>query len=245
MNSVDGSSTKVLVFLVAYNEEKTIGELIGEIREKVDLGGLPWEILVVDDGSRDRTGAAARGRGVRVIRHPVNLGIGAAEQTGLLFARRSGYDIAVRMDGDGQHPPEAVGSLVREVAGGAAQLAVGSRFVDRRTGGFRSTLLRRIGIGYFSLLCLFLTGRRVKDPTSGLRCFGRESIELLTRLPASDYPEVESFMDAAGSGLAVKEVPVSFRSRKSGASSIRFFQSIYFMVKVSMAIMVSALRGRP
>jgi glycosyltransferase involved in cell wall biosynthesis len=236
---------KVLVFLVAYNEEKNIGELIGEIREKVELGGLAWELLVVDDGSTDRTGAVARSRGARVVRHPVNLGIGASEQTGLIFARRIGCDIAVRMDGDGQHPPEAAWSLVREVAGGEAHLAVGSRFVDRRTGGFKSTLLRRIGIGYFSWLCRLLTGRRVKDPTSGLRCFGRESIDLFTSLPPSDYPEVESVMDAVGSGLTVKEVPVHFRSRKSGVSTIRFFQSIYFMIKVSLAIMVAAFREPP
>jgi glycosyltransferase involved in cell wall biosynthesis len=236
---------RALLFVVAYNEEKNLGALIAEIREKVRLPGWQWDLVVVDDGSSDGSGRVAAGCGARVLRHPVNLGIGAAEMTGLLFARKRGYDLAVRMDGDGQHPPEGVADLVAAVAEGKAHLSIGSRFVDGSAEGSRSTFLRRIGIGYFSLLCFLLTGKRIKDPTSGFRCFARESIEALTAVPAQDYPEVESFIDASRWGLRVLEVPSRFRERRGGASSIRLVRSVYFMIKVTLAILVASIRARP
>lgn len=239
---MDGLKKKVLLFILAYNEERNLRDLICEIGEKVDLGEIEWDLVVIDDGSSDSSGQVASTCGVKVIRHPINLGIGPSEQTGIIFAARNGYDIAVRIDGDGQHPPESVADLVGQVASGRAQMAVGSRFAGGMTEGFQSSLLRRIGIRYFSLLLFLLTGRRIKDPTSGFRCFGRESMNLLARLPPPDFPEVETLLGALRSGLEIREVPVAFRPRRSGLSSIRFYHSAYFMVKVTMALVVTALR---
>lgn len=242
---MNSEKQKVLLFIVAYNEEKNLGPLISEIREKVKLRDFECDLVVVDDGSSDATSRVARESSARVLRHPVNLGIGAAEQTGLLFAKKHHFDIAVRIDGDGQHPPESVEVLIAEVAGGRCHVSIGSRFVDEAADGFKSTRLRRIGIKYFSFLCRLLSGKRVKDPTSGFRCFGRESIGLLTQIPSQDFPEVESFIDITRCGLDIKEVPAAFRSRKEGFSSIKFHHSVYYIVKVTLAILVASMRKKP
>ncbi|MFH1434666.1 MAG: glycosyltransferase family 2 protein [Pseudomonadota bacterium] len=236
---------KILLFIVAYNEEKSLPGLLREVREKAGLEGRRYEMIVIDDGSTDSTRQAAEDRGMKVVRHPVNLGIGAAEQTGLKYAQKNHYDVAVRIDGDGQHPPESIAGLVEEVVSGRADLAVGSRFVRRSTDGFKSTWMRRMGIRYFSAVCFMLTGKRIKDPTSGFRCFGRDSIELLTQIPPADFPEVESFIEAVRGGLRVGEIAAPFRARKGGASSIKFHHSIYYMIKVTMAVLVAALRKKP
>jgi glycosyltransferase involved in cell wall biosynthesis len=232
---------RVLVFVVALNEEKSLGPLLDEIRDTIGSRSGAWELVVVDDGSTDRTGAVAASRGVRVLRHPVNLGIGAAEQTGLLYAKKMKFQVAVRIDGDGQHSPESIADLLEELDRGA-HLVIGSRFLGSAGGGFRSTLLRRMGIRYFSLLCFLLSGKRVKDPTSGFRCFAPESISLLTGIPAQDYPEVESFIEASRSGLRVREVAARFRPRSGGESSISAIRAAYFMVKVTLAVLVASLR---
>jgi glycosyltransferase involved in cell wall biosynthesis len=235
--------TRVLVFVVALNEEKSLGPLLDEVRDAIGARGGRWELVVVDDGSTDRTGAVAASRGVKVLRHPVNLGIGAAEQTGLLYAKKMKFDAAVRMDGDGQHGPESIGEMLEELGRGA-HLVIGSRFLDGAAGGFRSTLPRRLGIRYFSLLCFLLSGRKVKDPTSGFRCYAPESISLLTGIPAQDYPEVESFIEASRSGLRVREVAARFRPRSGGASSIGVLGAAYFMVKVTLAVLVAVMRRK-
>ncbi len=234
---------RVLVFVVALNEEKSLGPLLDEIRRTIEPRGGAWELVVVDDGSTDGTGTVAASRGVRVLRHPVNLGIGAAEQTGLLYAKKMKFRTAVRVDGDGQHCPESIEDLVAEQDRGA-HMVIGSRFVSGRGDGFRSTLLRRVGIRYFSLLCRLISGKRVTDPTSGFRCFAAESISLLTEIPAQDYPEVESFIEASRSGLLVREVAARFRPRTGGVSSIGAFRAVYFMVKVTLAVLVAAMRKK-
>ena len=240
-----GPGQKILLFIVAYNEEKSLPGLIRELREKIGPASSACEMIVVDDGSTDSTRQAAGDLGMKVVRHPVNLGIGAAEQTGLLYASKNNFDVAVRIDGDGQHPPESIAGLLEEVVSGRVDLAVGSRFVRSSTNGFKSTRLRRIGIKYFSALCFMLTGKMIKDPTSGFRCFGRDSIELLTEIPPADFPEVETFIEVVRCGLRVGEVAAPFRSRKGGASSIKFHHSIYYMIKVTMAVLVAGLRRKP
>ncbi len=197
--------------------------------------------MVVDDGSTDSTGRVAREAGARVLRHPVNLRIGAAEQTGILLALREGFDAAVRLDGDGQHPAAGIGPLVDELLSGRADMAVGSRFIDRGK-GYLSTPARLVGIAILSSLMRILSGARVTDPTSGFRAFGPRAMRLIAALPASDYPEPETVIDARRAGLRHVEVPLPFRARTEGTSSIGPLRAVYYMSKISLAVLVAAVR---
>jgi glycosyltransferase involved in cell wall biosynthesis len=230
---------RVLAVILARNEEERVGDVVREVLEAPGIPGSV-DVVVVDDGSTDSTADAAREAGARLIRHPVNLRIGAAEQTGVLFALSHGYDMAVRLDGDGQHPAAGIGPLVREVAAGA-DMVVGSRFVDGG-GGYTSTPARRAGIALLSLLVSLVAGRRVRDPTSGFRVFGPRAMKLLASLPASDYPEPETIIDAQRAGLTVREVPLAFRARTAGRSSIGPLRALYYMVKITLAVLVAGIR---
>jgi len=227
--------TRVLAVILAKDEERRVGEVVREVRET----GV--DVVVVDDGSTDETARVAREAGARVIRHPVNLRIGAAEQTGVMHALASGYDVVVRLDGDGQHPASGIESLVAEVLEGGADMAFGSRFVSRGE-GYTSTPARRVGIALLSTLVSLVAGRRVSDPTSGFRAFGRRAMRLLAALPASDYPEPETIIDAGRAGLSVREVPVAFRARTSGKSSIGPLRALYYMTKITLAVLVAGIR---
>ena len=228
---------RVLAVILAKDEE----ERVADVAREVLASGLDVDVVVVDDGSTDRTAERARRAGARVIRHPVNLRIGAAEQTGILYALGHGYDVAVRLDGDGQHPAEGIGPLVAEILDRGADMAVASRFMPGGE-GYTSTPARRVGIALLSVLMTMLAGRRVTDPTSGFRAFGPRAMRLLASLPASDYPEPETLVDARRAGLTVREVPVSFRARASGQSSIGPLGAIYYMAKISLAILVAGIR---
>jgi len=227
--------TRVLAVILAKDEERRVGDVVREVRET----GV--DVVVVDDGSTDETARVAREAGARVIRHPVNLRIGAAEQTGVMHALASGYDVVVRLDGDGQHPAGGIESLVAEVLEGGADMAFGSRFVPRGE-GYTSTPARRVGIALLSTLVSLVAGRRVSDPTSGFRAFGRRAMRLLAALPASDYPEPETIIDAGRAGLSVREVPVAFRARTSGRSSIGPLRALYYMTKITLAVLVAGIR---
>lgn len=232
---------RVLAVILAKDEETRVGDVVREVREAGDGLEAVLDVVVVDDGSTDATAARARAAGARVIRHPVNLRIGAAEQTGVMHALDGGYDAAVRLDGDGQHPADGIGPLVAEVTGGGADMACGSRFVPRGE-GYTSTPARRVGIALLSALVSMVAGRRVSDPTSGFRAFGPRAMRLLTALPASDYPEPETIIDAGRAGLTVREVPVAFRARTSGKSSIGPLRALYYMTKITLAVLVAGIR---
>jgi glycosyltransferase involved in cell wall biosynthesis len=228
---------RVLAVILAKDEEERVGDVVREV-----LGtDLHVDVVVVDDGSTDRTAERARRAGARVIRHPVNLRIGAAEQTGVLYALGRGYDVAVRLDGDGQHPAQGIGPLVEEVVERGADMAVASRFVPA-AGGYTSTPARRVGIALLGVLLSMVAGRRITDPTSGFRAFGPRAMRLLAALPASDYPEPETLIDARRAGLTVREVPVSFRARASGQSSIGPLRAVYYMTKITLAVLVAGIR---
>jgi len=227
---------KVLVIIPVFNEEETLRGVILGIR--VSLPDA--DILVVNDGSTDSTSNIARKEGVLVLEHPYNMGIGATMQTGFLYALRNGYDIAIQVDGDGQHHPDFLPSLVRPLLEGHCNLMIGSRYLS--DGGFKSTLLRKLGIKFFSSLIWIFTGKRVTDPTSGFRAMDRKTLELFSVEYPPDYPEVEAIISAYKKGLNFQETPVAMRNRQGGASSIGILSALYYMVKVTLSVSIGSFR---
>jgi len=229
---------KVLIIIPAYNEQDNIGDLIEKIK------GNNYEhivdILVINDKSIDNTALIARNHGATVIDLPCNLGIGGAVQTGYKYAALHNYDVAIQVDGDGQHNPEYIDLLVTPIASGAADMVVGSRYIQFE--GFQSSKLRRIGILYLKNLINMLSGLKITDPTSGYRACSKEIISLFAINYPSDYPEPESIMYVKRKGFNVMEIPVIMNERKAGISSINFHRSIYYMIKVSLAILFDRVR---
>ena len=174
------------------------------------------------------------------INLPVNLGIGGAVQTGYLYAKREGYDIAVQVDGDGQHDPEFLTEMSKYIEEGKADMVIGSRFIDKE--GFQSSGARRVGIKYFTMLIKLLTGKKITDPTSGLRMVNREIIEFFAEEYPKDYPEPESVVAILRRKKRVLEIPVIMRERSGGVSSISMKKSVYYMIKVSLAILIERIR---
>jgi hypothetical protein len=221
----------------ALNEELALPAVIDELRA-FDPG---LDIVVIDDGSLDRTAAVAAAKGARVLRLPFNLGIGGAVQTGFRYAYEHGYDLAVRVDGDGQHDPQQLGLVIAPVLRGEADIAVGSRFASVGA-GYRSSRTRRVGIRLLAWVVSRIVGQRVTDTTSGFQALNREGIALFARDYPHDYPEVEATVMVFRHRLRLCEVPVSMRERGGGQSSITALRSIYYMVKVLLAIFVGLFR---
>ena len=228
----------VLFVIPAYNEAANIGQVVR------DLGAVVpgADVLVVDDGSRDDTTERAMAAGARVVRLPFNLGIGAAVQTGLIDAYRRGYEWALRMDGDGQHDPGDVQRFLAAMAGDKADLIIGSRFL--RPGGDRTTLPRRVAIRFFNAMLSALTGFRITDATSGFVAVNRRAMSRLRHLFPDDYPEPECIVLMHRWGFQVAELPVTMRPRPAGRSSITATHSLYYMVKVTLAILLALIRYR-
>jgi glycosyltransferase involved in cell wall biosynthesis len=223
----------MLVIVPALNEERSIAGVVRSIREAVPAA----DVCVVDDGSTDRTAAVAADLGAIVLRIAVNLGIGGAVQAGYLWARDHGYDVAAQIDGDGQHDPSNLVAALERIAGGA-DLVIGSRFLVQEVHGFRSTPLRRAGIRYLSAFLRLRCGAQVTDPTSGFRVAGRRAIELFARRYPSDYPEPEAIALAVRSGLVVEEIAVQMQGRAHGRSSIDALRTLYYLVKVSLGLVL-------
>jgi glycosyltransferase involved in cell wall biosynthesis len=221
----------------AFNEQQNVGRVIEEIRA-FDPG---LDIVVVDDGSVDATAAVAREHRAIVLRLPFNLGIGGAVQTGFRYACDHGYDLAVRVDGDGQHDASQLGRIIAPVVAGEADIAVGSRFVEDGE-GYRSSRSRRVGIRLLAVVVSRIVGRRVTDTTSGFQALNRRGIALFARDYPHDYPEVEATVMVSRHRLRSVEVPVSMRERSSGRSSITALRSVYYMLKVLLAIFVGLFR---
>ncbi len=238
---------KNLIVLPTYNERSTLRRTIARLQE------LPasFELLIVDDGSTDGTGAIAdelpreSRLPLRVVHLRENCGIGVAVQTGYLFAvQNPGYRYVIQFDADGQHDAGSVLDLVRVAAERELDLCVGSRFIHEDPEGFRSTRLRRLGIRFFCGLLKLLSGIRVTDPTSGLRCAGPRAWKRFARRYPDDYPEPESLFWCLRHGLHVGEVPVRMHERQGGRSSIRSLVSLYYMAKVTLAIIVDRVRRK-
>ncbi len=220
----------------AFNEEATLRDVVLGVRRS-----LPQvDILVVNDGSTDATETISRNEGVILLNHPYNMGIGATMQTGFLYALETGYDMVVQIDGDGQHNPESLPSLIQPILEKKCNLVIGSRYLSGE--GFKSTLPRQLGIKFFSRLVWFFTGKRVTDPTSGFRALDRKVIELFSEEYPSDYPEVEALVAAHKNGLTFQEVKTAMRHRQGGTSSIGILSALYYIVKVSLSISIGFFR---
>ena len=196
--------------------------------------------IVVNDGSKDRTAEICRKRGYRLLDLPINLGIGGAVQTGYKYAWENGYDMAVQVDGDGQHDPEFLELMAEYLETHQVDMVIGSRFIEKQ--GFQSSGMRRVGIRFFSGLIRLMTGKTITDPTSGLRMAGRNVIELFSKDYPRDYPEPESIVAILKRKKKVAEIPVIMRARAGGVSSISPLKSVYYMIKVTIAILLERIR---
>lgn len=236
---------KNLIVIPAYNEEESLEKTVAGLQR------LPsdYEILIVDDGSTDKTVKRARSAKkeskleVQIVSMISNGGIGVAVQTGYIYAKRRGtYRYVIQFDADGQHDPEYVESLVSQCETNKLDLCIGSRFLYPREGNFQSTIRRRMGIGFCSLLIQLLSGVKVTDPTSGFRCAGPHIWEQFADNYPEDFPEPVSLFWCARNKLRIGEIPVKMHERQGGVSSIRYFKAFEYMIMVSMAILVDRLR---
>ena len=231
------TSDRVVAIVPAWNEAGAIGGVVDEIK-----GVDPRiAVIVIDDASSDDTAAIAAGRGAIVLRLPFNVGIGGAVQTGFRYALDEGYDRAVRLDGDGQHDASQISRILAPIDAHDADLVIGSRFVDP-SGAYRPPLARRIGIRVFARLVSTLGRQHVTDTTSGFVALNRAGIELFAAEYPHDYPEVEATLVALRSGLRLTQVQVEMRERTTGTSSITFVRSLYYIVKVTLALLVASMR---
>jgi hypothetical protein len=230
------AAVRRIAVVPAFNEERNIGRLLAELAAlDPDL-----EVVVVSDGCTDRTAEVAETAGAHVVALPFNIGIGGAVQTGFRFAWEGGYELAVRLDGDGQHDPAQLRTVVEPVVAGEADLAIGSRFLEG--GGYRSSAARRIGIRVLARVVSWIAHQRLTDTTSGFQALNRRAIRLFAADLPHDYPEVEGLVMAIRHHLRVKEVPVTMREREHGRSSIGSLASVYYMIKVLLAVFVDLFR---
>ena len=240
---------RILVILPALNEGAGIAMTVGRIRAIMPQA----DVLVVNDGSRDETGAQAAAAGAIVLHMPYNVGIGAAVQTAFIYADQHGYDVVVRNDGDGQHVPEGIPRLIERLNAGDVDMVIGSRFLSdaarpdgtRSDGDYGTSAARRAGNFILTSLLSLITGQPITDPTSGFNAFNRRAIRLFARVYPHDYPEPESIVVLHRSGLRLTEIPATFRLREHGRSSITATRSAYYMLKVTLAILINLLRTAP
>ncbi len=226
----------ILVIVPAFNEEGCIQGVLDDLLDNFPGG----DIIVINDGSSDRTSMAAKAMGAKVIDLPYNLGIGGAMQTGFLHAIDKGYDAVVQFDGDGQHNAKEIPKILQPFAEGRADLVVGSRFLSQ--GGFTSSAQRRLGARILSFVVSGVTGNKITDTTSGFRVYGKKAIEFFCELYPVDYPEVEALIIAHKKGLKITEVPAEISARKCGESSITIPRAVYYMAKVLLAIFVDLMK---
>ncbi len=230
------NTSKILVMIPAFNEQGSIARVIKDVQSLALT-----DALVIDDGSSDQTAALAKKAGAHVLSLPFNLGIGGAVQTGYQYARKHGYAIAVQVDGDGQHDVQFLPKLIAPILSGEQDFVIGSRFLPPFS-EYRSSLIRRLGIGFFAWLISFLTGVQVTDPTSGFRACNQKMISLFAQDYPQDFPEPESIVEAKKASARIGEVAVHMRPRAAGQSSIRYLKTGYYMIKVTFAIILRTIQ---
>ena len=237
---------RVLIIIPAYNEQETIQNTIHTLEKYLHLSSevknYSADYIVINDGSTDHTEGILIDNQISHIRLVSNLGIGGAVQTGYKYARENHYDIAVQFDGDGQHDPEYLPSILEPVMNGA-DMCIGSRFIGDAS-DFKSTAARRAGIKMISWAIRLVTGTRIYDPTSGFRAVGRRIIVEFAKRYPQEYPEPESIVELLKQGYQVEEVPVRMIERKAGRSSIRAFKTVYYMITVCLSIVITGMKKR-
>ena len=223
---------KVLIIVPAYNEQDNIEKVVRNLTEKCP----EYDYLIVNDCSKDDTPEICDREKFNHIDLCCNLGIGGGVQSGYLYAYQNGYDYAVQIDGDGQHDPVYISEMIELLEKENADMAVGSRFITKE--GFQSSGMRRFGINFLSGLIKLVSGAKVKDVTSGFRVVKKKYIEFFSKENADDYPEPEAIVAVTLSGGKVVEAPVVMYEREGGVSSISPFKSVYYMIKVTLAILL-------
>lgn len=223
---------KILVIIPAYNEAGNIERTVDDLAKKAP----DVDIMIINDCSTDRTKEIMRENDFPFLDLPINLGIGGGVQTGYRYALEQGYDIAIQFDGDGQHDASYIKDLIAPIVNDEADVVIGSRFLEKE--GFQSSALRRFGINFLSGLIHILCGVKVRDVTSGMRAVNKKMIALFAEQYAQDYPEPEAILASGMAGAKIQEVPVQMRERMAGQSSISAWKSVYYMVKVSLALII-------
>ncbi|MBS5363168.1 MAG: glycosyltransferase family 2 protein [Butyribacter sp.] len=227
---------KKLVIIPAFNEEGNLEKTVKDIKDNAP----DFDYVIINDCSTDKTLEMCRRHGFSYLNLPVNLGIGGAVQTGYRYAYYHGYDIAVQFDGDGQHSASHLEDMVTTLIDTESDMVIGSRFIEKE--GFQSSGLRRIGIKYFTGLIKLLTGKKITDPTSGMRMVNKKLLEKFTDEYPKDYPEPESVVTILSEKYKVTEIPVVMNEREEGVSSISLKNSVYYMIKVSFAILIARMK---
>lgn len=235
----NSNASKVLVIVPAYNEGRGIAQVITAIRSV----GPGYDILVINDGSRDDTVDAAASAGAIVISHGINMGYGVAIQTGYKYAREYGYDYLAQLDGDGQHDPIFIPQLLGPVMNGEADVAVGSRF--RGAGSYRPSLYRRLGILFFRKLVSGIIGQEITDPTSGYQAMNRDVIRFFTKdVFPCDYPDADVLVSLNLAGFRIREIPVRMFANADGKTMHGGIRPLYYVFKMCLSIFVTLLRTR-
>lgn len=228
----------ICIIVPAYNEEGSMRDVLRSIKEYCPTA----EIVVVNDASTDTTKQVAEEAGVPVLDLPTNLGIGGAMQTGFLYAVRNNYDIAMQVDGDGQHDPQFIPQLLKVLEQGRADMVIGSRFL--KPVGYRASFMRLFGIRFFAWLIGIVTNKRIYDATSGFRAYNRKALAFAVRHYPTDFPEPESIVMMLRNGFRIREVSVIVRERQAGVSSVRPLKGTYFVATNAVAILVSGFKKR-
>lgn len=223
---------KVLVIIPAYNEEKNIVRTVTNLKKQCPN----VDYVVINDCSKDNTEDVLKDNNFNYISLPVNLGIGGGVQTGYKYAVENNYDIAIQFDGDGQHDAAYIDKLIKPILDGKADMVIGSRFIENE--GFQTSFMRRFGIKILKVLLKIFCKQDITDATSGFRATSKKLTERFSKIYAEDYPEPEAIIDAVLSGYKVCEVPVIMHERMEGESSINALKSVYYMIKVSLAIIL-------
>ena len=227
---------KKIIIIPAYNESENIEKTVQMIKESAP----DFDYVIINDCSTDHTKEICEEKGYNLLNLPINLGIGGAVQTGFKYALKYDYDIAVQVDGDGQHDPSFLEEMAKVLERESCDVVIGSRFINKE--GYQSSGLRRIGIKYFTFLIRRLTGTKITDPTSGLRMMNREVIKMFAKDYPKDYPEPESIVAVLRQKKSVIEIPVVMMAREGGVSSISMRRSVYYMIKVTLAIIIERIR---
>lgn len=229
---------KKLLIIPAYNEADTLADLIGDISRNAP----DYDYVIINDGSKDHTQEVCKENGLNAVHLINNLGIGGAVQTGYMYALRNDYDVAIQIDGDGQHDPAFLDALIQPIVDGQADFTIGSRFIEKE--GFQSSGLRRAGILWLDAILKRSTGLDITDATSGFRACDQAVMHVFASYYPKDYPEPETIADLYRHNFRIKEVPVVMRERQNGVSSIRFFKPIYYMLKVTISILISRMKRK-
>ena len=231
---------RLAIIIPAYNEEASLPGLIHKIK-KLSIDNVEMVPIIVNDCSTDLTAKIAENLKVDILDLAVNLGIGGAVQTGMIYALNKGFDYAIQVDGDGQHPPKEIPKMMDAIQQSEANVMIGSRFITGE--GFQSSSFRRLGIGYLRLIIKMFTGLNITDSTSGFRLYDRKALEVIEAYYPDEYPEPEAVIYFKRQGLKIMETPVLMESRQGGKTSISFVNSIYYFWKVSLALFFSYLKS--